>query len=116
MVAFLHDATKQKEQGKPIEFFSPQDIPLMTTISVVAIIKDTKSPNLAQLFEDYVLSAEGQTVIGNIQVRIPARSGVDAKYTLDKLVPNAKIRIFPTPTVTSNLDQLVDGYKKMGFN
>jgi len=116
VVAFLHDSTKQKEQGKPIEFFSPQDIPLMTTLSVVSIIKDTKNPNLAELFEDYVLSAEGQTLVGNIQVRIPARTGVDAKYTLDKLVPNANIKIFPAPAIASNIGQIADDFKKMGFN
>lgn len=116
IVSFLHDTVKQKETGKPVEFFSPSDVPLMTTLSVVAIIKDTKSPDLAQVFEDYVLSAEGQTAIGNIQVRIPARTGVDAKYTLDKLAPNASIKIFPTPAIQSNIGQAVDDYKKMGFN
>lgn len=114
-VAFLHDATKQKEQGKTIEFFNPSDIPLMTTISVVAIIKNTKSPYTAQVFEDYVLSTDGQTVIGNIQVRIPARTGVQAKYTLEKLAPNAQIKLFPSPEIASNTRQIADDFKSKGF-
>lgn len=116
IATYLHETTALKEKGAPIEFYVPSDIPLFVTTSAIAILKTGKSPNLAEILEDYILSAEGQTVIGGISVRIPARSGLTgAKYSVESLVPGAKIQFFPAPDIVKNAKALADEFKKMGF-
>jgi len=116
IIVFMHELTKLKEQGYPVQFFLPSDVPLLATTSTISIMKGVKSPNTAEILEDYILSVEGQTVIGNISVRFPARSGLtDVKYSVEKLAPGAELILFPSVDVAAKSKQFGDEFKKMGF-
>jgi ABC-type thiamine transport system substrate-binding protein len=44
---------------------------------------------------EYLLSKEGQELVGRTYLRIPSRKGVDSPYALDKLVRKEKLTPFP---------------------
>ena len=116
VAVYLHDITRLKGQGAPVDFFLPQGIPLLTVPSTISIMKGVTSPNLAQLLEDYILSVEGQKVIGNIDVRFPARTGItDVKYSAETAVPGAQIKIFPSSDIATRSSALAANFKAMGF-
>lgn len=115
LVCYLHDVLRLKEQGAPIDYFLPQSIPILAAPSSVAIIKTTKNLKAAEIFEDFLLSKGAQQIIGNTPVRIPAMPGVNAKYTIEKLLPNVKIVLFPTSQVASSARAWADKFKQMGF-
>lgn len=113
---YLHDIIRLKEQGAPVDFFLPQGIPLLTVPSAIAIMTNVKSLNTAQLLEDFILSADGQKVIGNISVRFPARSGVTGvKYSAEAAVAGAQVKLFPSPEIAAKSSALAADFKKMGF-
>jgi ABC-type Fe3+ transport system, periplasmic component len=116
MITNLHDAVRLKIEGAPIDYFLPEGVPILTTVSLIAIIKTTQNVNSAKLFVDFALSQEGQTIIGNVPVRFPARPGVPAAFSLEKVLkPGMKIELYPTTEAFEKARQWADEFKKMGF-
>jgi ABC-type Fe3+ transport system substrate-binding protein len=116
MITNLHDAVRLKIEGAPIDYFLPEGVPLLTTVSLIAIIKTTQNVNSAKLFVDFALSQEGQTIIGNVPVRFPARPGIPAAFSLEKVLkPGMKIELYPTTEAFEKARQWADEFKKMGF-
>jgi len=114
-IAYLHDALKSAEEGAPVSSFWAKELPVMVTISAGAILKDTPHRNAAELFMDYILSAEGQSVFGNISVRFPARPGVNAKYSTEAVYRGRKLYLYPDEEVMAEAGSLVDVFRSMGF-
>jgi len=116
VITNLHDVVRLKLRGAPIEYFLPSEVPLLTTFSHIAIIKTTQNPNSAKLFVDYALSQEGQTIIGNVPVRFPARPGTPASFALEKIVsPTTKTVLYPSSEAIEKARQWADEFKRMGF-
>jgi ABC-type Fe3+ transport system substrate-binding protein len=116
IVINLHDVVRLKIEGAPIDYFLPEGVPLLTSFSHIAIIKTTQNVNSAKLFVDFALSQEGQTIIGNVPVRFPARPGTPAAFTLEKVLkPGMKIEPYPTTEAFEKARQWADEFKKMGF-
>jgi iron(III) transport system substrate-binding protein len=116
LITNLHDVVRLKMQGAPIDYFLPSEVPLLTTFSHIAIINTTKNPNSAKLFVDYILSQEGQTIIGNTPVRFPARPNIPARFTLENVVgPAVKPAIYPSDEAVAKARDWAAKFKEMGF-
>ena len=112
IVAQVHDVVRLKLAGAPIEILQLSDFPIMVAPSAVSLMKTAENPRAAKLFIDYLLTDDAQKVIGNIEVRFPAKPGVDSKFNLDKSLP-AGIQKFnyPTPTVFTTINQWTTEFK-----
>jgi iron(III) transport system substrate-binding protein len=64
------------EKGAPLGFFNPPE--MLVIPSPAAIIKGTKNLDAAQKFIDFLLSAEGQTIISKANT-IPVRPEIRAR-------------------------------------
>jgi len=116
LITNLHDVIRLKMQGAPIDYFLPSEVPLLVTFSHIAIINTTKNPNSAKLFVDFILSQEGQTIIGNTPVRFPARSNTPARFALESVLgPNIKPVIYPSDEAVAKARDWANKFKEMGF-
>lgn len=116
LIANLHDIVRLKMQGAPVDYFLPSEVPLLTTFAHVAIINTTKNTNSAKLLVDYLLSQEGQTIIGNTPVRFPARPQTPAKFAIQNfLPPTLKIVNYPDEEAIAKARDWATRFKDMGF-
>lgn len=67
--------TEMKEEGSPVDFVIPAE-GAVAVASPIAKLADCPNPELAELFIDYVLSAEGQQVLVGLNTT-PVRTDVD---------------------------------------
>ena len=112
IVAQVHDVVRLKLAGAPIEILQLSDFPIMVAPTAVSLMKTAENPRAAKLLIDYLLTDDAQKVIGNIEVRFPAKPGVEAKFSLAKALP-AGIETFnyPTPSVFSTINQWTTEFK-----
>ncbi|MFQ6134361.1 MAG: ABC transporter substrate-binding protein [Nitrososphaerales archaeon] len=112
LIVYLHDFLRFKATGAPIERLKVEGLPVLFTVTPVSVMKDAENPVAAKRFVDFILSEEGQKLVGNTEVRIAARPGVDAKYTIDNLLPGEDLVLFPSDDAYIN----VDSYKEQFTN
>ena len=108
---YMHDFLSKKNNGAPVDSFTIDELPVLTTLLPVSLVKDAENPIAAQLFIDFILSEDGQEVVGNTEVRIAARPGITATYTLETVLPGKTpddLSIFPTEDVRKNTDTYKD--------
>jgi len=60
-----------------------------------------------------MLSADGQKLVGNTEVRIAVRPGVDTKYSFDKLLGGQTTVLFPPAEVNKNLSSYTALFKTL---
>jgi len=104
---YMHDFLSKKNNGAPVDSFTIDELPVLTTLLPVSLVKDAENPIAAQLFIDFILSEDGQEVVGNTEVRIAARPGITATYTLETVLPGKTpedLSVFPTKDVRENTD------------
>ena len=110
--ALHHDFIKAKAEGRPVERLTLSDLPVMSTSNAIAITKASKNKNAASVLVQFLLSDEGQEMIGNSYVRIPGNENINAKYSISNLLPNEEIVHFPDtdayPRTQSDLNLLCD--------
>jgi hypothetical protein len=51
--------------------------------------------------------------VGNTEVRIAARTGVDAKYTIDNLLPGEELILFPNDDAFTNVAAYRDQFTEL---
>jgi ABC-type Fe3+ transport system substrate-binding protein len=95
LTVLLHDYVKAKEAKRSIERLKLKDVPTMLTFNAIAKTTAGRHPASTQLLIDYLLSKEGQKKVGSTYLRIPARTGIDVPYSLEKMAPNEKLAPFP---------------------
>jgi len=76
VMTFNHHSAISAAEGAPVQWIKME--PLLQTTSLIGILKDAPHPNAARLFEEYVLSDEGQTVLAANDY-LPADPAVPAK-------------------------------------
>ena len=112
IVAQVHDVVRLKLAGAPIEILRLSDFPIMVAPSAVSLMKTAENPRAAKLFIDYLLTDDAQKVIGNIEVRFPARPGVEAKFSLDKALPEGIEKFnYPTASIFKTINQWTTEFK-----
>jgi len=95
LTVLLHDYVKAKDAKRSIERLKLKDVPTMLTFNAIAKTTEGRHPASTQLLIDYLLSKEGQKKVGSTYLRIPARTGIDVPYSLDKMAPNENLVPFP---------------------
>jgi len=76
-----------KQKGGPVDWARVEE-PLYADLHPVGVMAHAPHPNAAQLFVQFAISKEGQTIIRDLG-RIPARSDVEPKIAVDR----SKLRI-----------------------
>ncbi|GEM_PF-4345258 len=115
LVALLNDVLSYKSQGAPVNWFLPQDVPLLTFPESIAIIRTSSHLQADKAFIDFVLSPAAQSLLGNTDFRIPAMPGVTADYSLATVAPNANVVYFPNSLVVNESAQLASEFKQLGY-
>ncbi|MFQ5950838.1 MAG: ABC transporter substrate-binding protein [Candidatus Geothermarchaeales archaeon] len=115
LVAFLHDVVSYKEDGAPVEWFLPEEIPYMSTFTSGGILEAAESPRAAEAFLDFLLGETAQTVLGNTPVRFPVRVGVGATYSVGSVLPGEEIQLYPTEDAFINRQDWADDFEARGF-
>jgi len=84
----------------------------MSTSNAIAITKASKNKDAAAVFVKFLLSDEGQEMIGNSYVRVPGNENINAKYSISNILPKEDITYFPDkdayPRTQSDLNLLRD--------
>jgi iron(III) transport system substrate-binding protein len=97
LTVLLHDFVKAKKAKRDIERLKLEDVPIMMTFNAIAKTRAGRHPASTELLIDFLLSKEGQKKVGSTYLRIPARTGTRAPYSLDKFVRKEKLTVFPNP-------------------
>ena len=84
VMTFNHHAAISAGQGAPVAWIKMQ--PLLETVNLIALLKDSPHPNAGRLLVEYILSDEGQKVIADNDY-IPANPKVPAR--IPELKPDA---------------------------
>ena len=116
LTAYMHDLISNKANGAPLEMFQVEELPIGTTLLPVSLVSEARHPIAAKLFIDFILSEEGQTVLGNIEVRIAARPGITATYTLETVLPGKTpedLLIFPNDDARQNLESFIELFTEL---
>lgn len=104
LTVMFYEYLRAKDKNLPIERLILSDIPLYISATVASILKTSSNLESAKLFIDYILSKEGQNMIGNNYIRVPAYIESDSKYSISNILPNEKYSIFPSLDVINNTD------------
>jgi len=113
LVAQLHDVIRNKAAGAPVAFLRIEGVPLMVTTSIAGVLKTAEHPEAAKLLVDFLASQEGQTIIGNIDVRFPVRTDLPVKYSLDLVAPGIDKFYYPTADAIQKSQEYKDRYTKI---
>lgn len=114
IVAQLHDVIRAKLAGAPVEILQLEDFPLMLAPTTAAILETAENPRGAETFVDFLLSEDAQIAFGNVEVRIPARPGLEGRtrFTIQDSIPEGmEIFRYPTPDVFETVDEWTARFK-----
>jgi iron(III) transport system substrate-binding protein len=113
---YMHDLLKNKNSGAPVSLLRVEGLPILTSVVPVSLVTGAEHPIAAKLFIDFILSADGQEVVGNTEVRIAARPGVNAEYTLSTVLPGTNVDdliMFPNKDTRDNVASYTDLFKQI---
>ncbi len=91
----------------------PKDYTLVLS-RVVFISKQSRHPNAAKLWVDYVLSQRGQKQIGGDVELFAIRDDIDAEYTAAKLDKQLGSAVKPIPA-SAQITEYLDAKKRLEF-
>jgi len=118
LTVLLHDFLKAKRAKRDVERLRLEDVPIMMTFNAIAKTRAGRHPASTELLMDFLLSKEGQKKVGSTYLRIPARTGTDARYSLDKFVRREKLKIFPNrdmlPSTADSISSLARLFEQRG--
>ena len=108
VVAFANGVNRLKKESAPIEWISAE--PVIGLTFGMAVVKDAPHPNAARLFNDFLLSREGQEAIAADGYYVP-RS--DVLSPILKEAP-AKTKVIPLPmTLAPRYNEYYQTYRKI---
>jgi ABC-type Fe3+ transport system substrate-binding protein len=100
LTVLLHDFVKATRAKRDIARLKLEDVPIMVTFNAIAKTRAGRHPASTELLIDFLISKEGQKKVGSTYLRIPARTGTGAPYSLDKLVRKEKLTVYPNPDMS----------------
>jgi len=113
LTVYVHDFLRFKATGAPIERVEIEGLPVLFTVTPVSLMNNASNPVTAKRFIDFILSEEGQELVGNTEVRIAARSNIDTKYTLDKVLPDEDLVLFPNDDAYENVESYTEQFTNL---
>jgi iron(III) transport system substrate-binding protein len=108
VVAFANGVDRLKKESAPIEWISAE--PVIGLTFGMAVVKDAPHPNAGRLFNDYMLSREGQEVIAADGYYVP-RTDV-ASPILKEAPPKTKITPLPM-SLAPRYNEYFQTYRKV---
>ncbi len=111
LMIFNYHAAISAEQGAPVGWLKLE--PLIETMNVVAIVRDSPHPNAARLFVEFMLSDEGQQVMADNNY-MPAKPSIPAR--IPELKPEAghfTVNLMTTDMVRDNLARWTAQYHEL---
>jgi ABC-type Fe3+ transport system substrate-binding protein len=108
VVAFANGVDRLKKESAPIEWVSAEQVIGLTF--GLAVVKDAPHPNAARLFNDYLLSREGQEAIAAAGYHVP-RIDV-ASPILKDAAPKTKVVPLPM-TLAPRYNEYFQTYRKV---
>ncbi|HEV2390288.1 MAG TPA: extracellular solute-binding protein, partial [Nitrososphaerales archaeon] len=116
LTVLLHDFIKAKRAERDIERLKLKDVPMLMTFNAIARTRAGRHPAAAELLVDFLLSKQGQKMVGSTYQRIPARAGTGAHYAFEKVVGKEKFISFPgermLPTSADSISTLAKLFAK----
>ena len=108
VVAFANGVNRLKKESAPIEWISAD--PVIGLTFGMAVVKDAPHPNAARLFNDFLLSREGQEAIAADGYYVPR---LDVLSPILKEAP-AKTKVIPLPmTLAPRYNEYYQTYRKV---
>ena len=108
VVAFANGVDRLKKEGAPIEWIAPE--PVIGLTFGTAVVKDAPHPNAARLFNDFLLSREGQELTAAAGYYAPR---TDVASPILKETP-AKTKILPLPmSLAPRYNEYFQTYRKV---
>ena len=108
VVAFANGVDRLKKESAPIEWISAE--PVIGLTFGLAVVKDAPHPNAARLFNDYLLSREGQEAIAAAGYHVP-RTDV-ASPILKDAAPKTKVVPLPM-SLAPRYNEYFQTYRKV---
>lgn len=105
LMCFNHHVPISQNKGAPVEWIRME--PLVASASLLGLVKNGPHPNAGKLLIDFILSEEGQAVLGTTGY-LPTRPGIQAK--VPALLPGG-----PTPFKTTFMSPKVVEDKLPGW-
>ncbi|MGZ8518780.1 MAG: ABC transporter substrate-binding protein [Candidatus Binatia bacterium] len=108
VVAFANGVDRLKKEGAPIEWIASE--PVIGLTFGTAVVKDAPHPNAARLFNDFLLSREGQEITAAAGYFVPR---TDVASPILKETP-AKTKIIPLPmSLAPRYNEYFQSYRKL---
>ena len=108
VVAFANGVDRLKKEGAPIEWIAPE--PVIGLTFGTAVVKDAPHPNAARLFNDFLLSREGQELTAAAGYYAPR---IDVASPILKEAP-PKTKILPLPmSLAPRYNEYFQTYRKV---
>ncbi len=108
VVAFANGVNRLKKESAPIEWISAE--PVIGLTFGMAVVKDAPHPNAARLFNDFLLSREGQEAIAADGYYVPR---LDVLSPILKEAP-ARTKVIPLPmTLAPRYNEYYQTYRKL---
>jgi iron(III) transport system substrate-binding protein len=108
VVAFANGVNRLKKESAPIEWISAD--PVIGLTFGMAVVKDAPHPNAARLFNDFLLSREGQEAIAADGYYVPR---LDVLSPILKEAP-PKTKVIPLPmTLAPRYNEYYQTYRKL---
>lgn len=108
VVAFANGVDRLKKDGAPIEWIAPE--PVIGLTLGLAVVKGSPHPHAARLLVDYLLSREGQEIMGSAGYFAPR---TDVSSPILKEAP-PKTKVVPLPmTLAPRYNEYFETYRKI---
>ncbi len=105
---------REKTQGASVRLVPSSRIPHMMTFTSAGIVSGSEQPDSAKRFIDFLVSPQGQRIVGEIPGIAPVRRGVPASYDFEHTI-NSKTGFFPQPDDVKAAEESVRLFRKLGL-
>ena len=108
-LVYAHRIEELKRKGAPVEWVTTTD-PIVAGMRPIALSARPKSPNAAKLFIDFVLSAEGQAIIRDLD-RMAARPEIGLR---NPAIDKSKLKLFPvSPALADRSETIMAEFREL---
>ncbi|MDG6915209.1 MAG: substrate-binding domain-containing protein, partial [Nitrososphaerota archaeon] len=105
---------RERTAGSPVRSFATEGIPRMLTFTTVALLKTARENRSARKFLDFLLSEDGQRLIGRITGIAPSMPGVKAGYPFE-VEYSSKDVFHPDAEDAESLSSTLESFSKLGL-
>jgi iron(III) transport system substrate-binding protein len=105
---------RERTAGSPVRSFETEGIPRMLTFTTAALLRTAKENKSARKFLDFLLSEDGQRLIGGITGISPSMPGKKASYDFEAEYSSKDV-YHPDPEDLASLPATLASFSKLGL-